>query len=331
MGGTALGFQSARLSADDYFSVWERFKKIFGSNVYLIPSYRSKSSFGNMDLLYSRYQDDQKYTTEIIKDCLRAEFSVVDDHYNNGPVTSVGVYVDGVIFQLDFIAVPDDSLNFAYNYFSYNDLGNLIGRLARRVGLKFGHKGLFYVQRDGDYVIKEHRPTNMFSTALYHLGLDAERFYEGFDTLEDIFDYVMSSPYYDFNSFDLSQRNRKARIRDEKRPNYRAFLQYANANPIVRGIKSREEYLYDHFLAFPEFCRDYAEASEHNEKRKAYKAKLNGDIIMKITGLKGKELGSFMSRFKETYEGNTILQMSECEIASAIRVGYATYQQKERI
>ena len=41
-------------------------------------------------------------------------------------------------FQIDFIKVGEENWETSKNYFSYNDLGNLMGRLAQRLGVKYG-------------------------------------------------------------------------------------------------------------------------------------------------------------------------------------------------
>ena len=325
MGGRALGIETIRLNQKDYHEVFDSLK-ILIPEVELIPSYHSKPDFGDMDVLYRKGY--------INKDSILSD---LNEHYflkgyvENGDVLSVGILMDvpyskADIFQIDFIGSPPEFFNFAYNYFSYNDMGNLFGRVARSIDLKFGHKGLFYVQRDGDHVLKEHLLTNMFSTALYHLGYDAERFYQGFDTLEEIFEYIMTSRFYDFNKFDLKQRNRKARIRDEKRPNYRAFLEYATANPKVnRMLDSMGAKTYS-FGAFPEFYRDYFIAYDQNELHKKFKLKYNGELIMRLTGLKGKELGEFMQWMKPKVDKDHVMNIEREELDNYILSLYEQYK-----
>lgn len=328
MGGNALGFETLRLNANEYHKLAEVITDIVPGAV-LIPSYRQKPNFGDMDLLYEKGLIEPYE----LKFRLEEHFELQGES-KNGDVLSVGVnvvvpYSTLETFQLDFIGVPADSFNFSYNYFSYNDMGNLLGRVARRIGLKFGHKGLFYIQRDGDQVLKEHLLTNKFSIALDHLGYDVDRYYEGFDTLEDMFKFVMSSRFYDFNKFDLSQRNHKARIRDEKRPNYRAFLEYATKNPKVQNIMPEEGGRTYAFGAFPQFYKDYFEILDAHNLHKEFKAKYNGNLVMRVTGLQGKELGNFMNRIKPFMIPENIKNLRVDVIENIVGAFYRNYYPNE--
>lgn len=39
----------------------------------------------------------------------------------------------------------NEHFNTSLEYLNWNDLGNLIGRIAHKFGLKYGHKGLLYI------------------------------------------------------------------------------------------------------------------------------------------------------------------------------------------
>lgn len=314
MGGRALGVETCRLDAEVYFKLYEQIKVIF-PEVELIPSYRTKTTFGDMDLLY-RKGDLNPQSIETILN----EFTPIQGTNRNGDVTSIGVLVEeNGLFQLDFIGVPADTYDFALKYFSFNDLGNLIGRVASRLSLKFGHKGLFYVQREGDLVLKEHLLTDNFYRALEYLDLSYYWYHNGFDTLEDMFQWVMGSEYYDFSDFDLENRNHKSRIRDEKRPNYRAFLKYAADNPIVNAlILPREYYLNMHFDHFPDFKVAYEESAYLYQQNKIYKKIVNGNVCMEITGLKGPELGRFMQIVNQYLDKETAIEMGSDRVKNMI-------------
>ena len=61
MGGNALkNTETRRYSEDEYFAIQPKiFNKLMlieqGSSCYLIPAYCSKTSFGDMDILYTTY------------------------------------------------------------------------------------------------------------------------------------------------------------------------------------------------------------------------------------------------------------------------------------
>jgi len=47
-------------------------------------------------------------------------------------------------FQINFMRVKPEDFNSSFHYYNYNDLGNLIGQLARFKFLKYGDYGLKY-------------------------------------------------------------------------------------------------------------------------------------------------------------------------------------------
>lgn len=138
MGGNAFpNYCLARLNAEDYViisnEIVNRLRSNFPDSLFeVIPSYRSKDSFGDLDILYC---------SDVPRDSLKNCISPVDYVYN-GDVSSFAVEINDQLFQVDLIKSPRVSFDFALSYFSYNDLGNLLGRVFRRGGLKLGHRGL---------------------------------------------------------------------------------------------------------------------------------------------------------------------------------------------
>lgn len=296
MGGSALTVSSCRLNKEEYEDVA---KKLGDSFLWgeVIKSYEDKSSFGDLDFLYPigwGYEDSGYVATRLME----SGFHLPVPFVKNSDITSYGISTHKGVFQVDFVGVPEESFSFAYNYFAYNDLGNLLGRVARRIGLKLGHNGLWFIQYapENDTVkLAEHLLTADWDEAIEHLGYEVERYHKGFKSLPDIFDFVMSSRFYDFNKFDLTQRNYKARVRDAKRPNYRAFLEYANAHPCEYKIDTVEHYRTYSFGRFPKLYEDYFDVLDKHQEHLKFKLKYNGKIVSSITGLKGKELGKFMT------------------------------------
>ena len=192
-------------------------------------------------------------------------------------------------------------------YFSYNDLGNLLGRIYHRMGFKFGHLGLRYLIRDEEnfsHILDEVLITPDFRAALAFAGYDYRRWKAGFDTLEDIFRYAVSIPLATRVIFRLDETNHQARVRDKKRLTYNQFLAWVN-NPengvsnkeLVEKEQLRAYFLQKAFILFPLFRKRYENAQELCGKKRLAKDRFNGDIVSRITGLRGRELGRFMKAF----------------------------------
>ena len=192
MGGNALKtVTSVRLNKHYYDSVVDSIKDAIDSaiasgalpydtRIRPILAYTNKKDFGDADILiHSDWYDPSKI----------AHVLGADEVVRNGPVTSIAMpLVGGNHFQVDFIFTNE--MEWAAMYFDYNDFGNLVGRIAARLGFKFGHDGLWYVLRDSenkDLVIKELLVTRDMQTAFMLIGYDWRTYCEAdFADLEEI-------------------------------------------------------------------------------------------------------------------------------------------------
>ena len=147
--------------------------------------------------------------------------------------------------------------------------------------------------------------TQDFDAALQFLGYDPARVHEGFDTLEEIFEYTMSSRYYSRDIYLLRNRNHTARTRDKKRPTYRAFLKYIaerDGGHNASYAKDKSEYLPHIFRNFPHAEREYSDHQFRYQRKARIKKKYNGRLVSEWTGLQGKELGRAMTLFKGMFQ-----------------------------
>lgn len=266
MGGNAtkhLGTE--RISKENYILAYSEIKILFKE--YLekkglydekfgdIPYFESKQDFGDMDFLSTIPINifDEFINGENVK---RNGIKVIEKINAGGGVNCFAIEFNknnkNFKFQFDYIYANPKYYDFMKNYFSYNDLGNLVGRVASAYGYKFGHDGLFkrfYFKESGDiskiYSLKsisklENKNnendkgsfkeyiflTDDFDKALEFLGFNKDRFKDGFKTKQEIFDYVITSKYFDNDFFELENRNNKQRVRDRKRSTYNEFLEY---------------------------------------------------------------------------------------------------------
>lgn len=287
MGGNALkNTPTRRYQKDEYFKLSDTIMRLLGSietvkEFRLIPAYRQKESFGDMDILYTGHIN----SVDVIKDVFNPNEVV-----RNGDCISF----DFRALQIDLIHTS--TLDYSLCYFSYNDLGNLIGKLARKIGLKHGHAGLYFPARFGDHYLKELLLTTDHNRTLELLQLDVDQFHRGFDTLEDIFDFVMASPYYDHESYKLENLNHVARVRDKKRTTYSAFLDYCKKVNLPSPMlsKDKRDYIPMVYSAFPEKFGEFEETVKHISMLSNIRQKFNGDVVSSLVNLTGKDLGKFM-------------------------------------
>ena len=306
MGGHAVK-DAVRLSAEDYHSLCGSLSSLLTDyNGKIIQAYKSKESFGDMDILFSSALDALRFqkALDIFKGL------PVKQVVKNGPVTSIGVGLPQGIFQMDLIVVPD--VKWASAYFDMNDMGNLMGRIAHKLGFKYGHDGLWYVLRDPDnhdYVIEELLVTSSLSEAFHLIGYSYGKYLTTeFNTLEDIFLYVIDNQYFDPDIYLLDNRNHVQRTRDRKRHTYMQFLVYCSSKQLSRKNiwtpeykkQMRQEKLEQAFAICPAFKERHDRAVKEHALNKQMKLFWNGENVSEWTGLTGKQLGQFMAYFKDS-------------------------------
>lgn len=249
-----------------------------------VPAYGTKESFGDMDLVHS--------INNLCTSSVCGLFSPTE-MVKNGPVLSF----DYKQLQIDLIYAAPDTYDYAMGYYSWNDAGNLVGRIAHKLGLKHGHKGLTLPVRNGTYQIGEIRLTTDYAHALRFLDLTPM---SGPETLEDIFNWVSSSKYFSPEIYLFENLNAVSRIRDKKRATYNKFLTWCESWNGPRGQynANKSHYLPMVWEYFQGSQIKYQEILDKAAADKERASKFNGHIVSNITGLSGRELGVFMAKIK---------------------------------
>jgi hypothetical protein len=324
MGGnvfTTPDFKSRRVELKEFLRIKEDMINIFNdSGIFLrFGEYvRDKTSFGDLDIIVPN--DDTEACLELLK---RYQYQ----HSRNSNVISF-LYHD---FQIDLITVNHMTLNYSVDYYSWNDIHNLIGKLAKKVGFKHGQNGLEYVIRDHTLNSDNRIMDTIFLSSdpdviLNILGLSVQRYKDGFDTVTDMFEYVSTSPYFSPKFYELTELAAKDRTRDKKRINFQLFLKWCEENTFdleSKIIVQKEDRYLLPYQWFPwledEVKKVYAAKAKHD----LIKSKFNGSIVMSlIPELSGKELGKFIQAFKDQYANfdSVILETNQKDINRAIKL-----------
>lgn len=310
MGGNALSFETRRINKQEFDRLSVIINKkldFYGISHFIISSYRSKETFGDIDVIIIYDGDRRKL--------INSEFSP-KEIYQNSSVYSF----DFEDVQVDFIFTKPEDFETSINYMKFSDLGNLLGRVYHKMGLRFGHDGLTLIVRDDTQVVGEILLSRDIDEILTFGGYDPIRYQQGFETKLDIFKFAASSPYYNYEIFDLDNRNYRARTRDRKRPTYTEFLVWAQENATATGYEwnsNKAAYLPRILHTFDKIDEFTDLLKQHSLKLKA-KEKFNGNIVSDLTGLQGKELGSFMAQFKKIFSQDDLLKMTHDMIAEEI-------------
>lgn len=310
MGGNALkNTPTRRYSAAEYHVTAPKLRQeisdLLGTRVEIIPSYAQKPSFGDLDLLVQSERLPQNWKQQLI-----AYFKLSDKMYvTNGDVFSFAFQE----LQVDVITTPAREMDTSMQYFAYNDLGNLMGRMMHKLGIKYGHRGLSVIVRSpcqGNHVLEEimlevERP---YEVSCEILGLDSSF---KFETLDDIFKFTASAKYFDPDIYLLHNRNHANRVRDQKRKTYGGFLDWIQEHDVKGnfcfgekhdrgGYNIREPFYTEIVLARWPWVKPVVDGIiKAHEIDMQFKEVYNGEIVQSLTGFTGKRLGAFMSLMKE--------------------------------
>jgi hypothetical protein len=283
-----------RYQRDEFEVITVELKKtlsLFFKKVEMPLFYKNKESFGDADLLVAGLYSQQNIH-KIIKDSFAP-----NEIFTNGNCISF----DYKELQVDLIHVPEEEYDTNLMYFSYNDLGNLIGRLAHRLGLKYGQQGMWFENSFKGKNIGSVSVSTDYPKIFKFLDLDYDRYQQGFDELTDIFDFVIKSKYFNASMYQFETLNKINRDRNKKRKSYTTFLDYISKFEI-KGYTFLEA---DETLSlvknyFPEADIEYQiRTLEYKETKKLYlKAKFNGGELIRRFGIVNKELGGILENFK---------------------------------
>jgi hypothetical protein len=335
MGGNALVHGSVRLTQRNARRMAEAciltLKGLYpAARAVFLEGYRTKPSAGDADILVEACA---QWDPQAVAAALGAVEVV-----RNGPVTSLGLVVRpevpsvaGNVFQVDLVRVPGAAFDYAKGYFMWSDLGNFIGRIAHAAFTAHRHDGLYWYARDGDYLLREILLTQDHDQALAYLGYDARRFNQGFDTLEDIFEFAASSEFFNPALYALSGRSARARVRDKKRLVYNGFLKWCEAKPDLRKFAypaDKQVWLPRIAEHFPHFPAEHERAQRDMRELRRARAAFNGELVHHITGLEGRQLGEIIRRIKESFGSSEalrefVLQSTPAQIEARVRQAHA--------
>ncbi|MFN0201328.1 MAG: hypothetical protein ACKVTZ_07395 [Bacteroidia bacterium] len=292
MGGNAIKM-SRRYAAAEYYVAQKEIENILKqANVcyYFVRPYSQKDSFGDMDILIQK-EEDAHYRNKIVQ-----LFSYQEIH-KSGDVWSINYEK----LQVDFIFVNKREWELSKYFFDFNDLGALVGKIARFHKLKFGFQGLefelYYREKKAEFLISL-EPEKIFD----FLGFDVARYQQGFETLEEVFQYVVDSRYYNHATFEKVLEKEGQRTTDTQRPSYQRFLKYIENHrvelqrPDVEDVLQRVDAYFDTNLQ-----TQIAEKKAEIDLDILVHEKFNGHHVIAHLGLEGKELGATMQKFHASF------------------------------
>ena len=304
--------------------------------IYDVPG---KNDFGDIDVLY--ISDDKINIKNLITELYNPEEIVV-----NGDVTSFSYnykYTDFILrddnlietkiiedyYQIDLIKCKNlKNMISSKFYFSYGDLGGILGTILKYYGITFGSVGLWCnIKKE---TIKEYSNINCESfdfdkiiltedphEICKYLNLDYEKWCNGFDSKESIFKWITNCKFFNKDIYLSIKLNHRDNHRYD-RPFYNEFLNYIKYNMIdlpehniqleINKNQQKIEINKNQQLAALKYFNKIGELKfliEKNLIKIERKKKFNANHFIKY-GYEGKELGNIIIKFKEYIEVLTL-------------------------
>lgn len=289
----------------------------------VIESYQDKQDFGDIDFLSTI---DRQIFEKLVEKTENINIVAKAEQFSYA--IEFKLASDELVFvQVDYIKSNLEDFDFSKNFFAFNDLGNLIGRIAAQAGFSFGFDGLkrkIYVDNRGDIIndlysnetsvtslVENARlfkneldrailktsiiVTKDFDNALKFLGFDVERFKQGFNNMNEVFEFVVSSTFFNKDAFLFENRNHKARARDKKRSNYLAALEYFQN----KKDKKKQLSLSHIKKEFPKFKTEYQNLERQIKSDFIDKIVFSNDNIMESLNYQSESEDRNLNPFKE--------------------------------
>jgi hypothetical protein len=241
-----------------------------------------KETFGDLDLIY-KWKDNQDIPFII------NELFSPREVFSNNNVFSFSYNINEVeYFQIDLIKVSN--IEMAQFYYGYGDIGHIIGRMMKKNDLTFGAEGL-WINYENNKIMLSSDPLEICN----FIGLDHSKWKNGFNTITDVFNWIIQCKYFNKIYFNPDNFNAVYKKNYETRPNFKLFVDYIlninteNKNEINLNI-------IDYITIF----------NKHNEKEiidkklyinKLHQEKFSGKIFLLYTDCKN--IGKYKDAFKK--------------------------------
>jgi hypothetical protein len=289
--------QGNRISKDEYILIEEDvIKKLHQSYPMARTTkfYTNKESFGDLDVIIVAepiiYLEQKEKISTYLKDLFDAreiEFydNIIKFEYKD--------------FQIDLIVVNESNFDIAHFFYSYNDMNNIIAHIVKKFGICFDQDGLSVNLYDSTNTIRTNFSISKDPRKIYNfLKLDYNRYLDGFNNLDEIFQFIVSSPFFTSNIFkklNSNHKNRKLLLN---------FSEWLSENGIDRNFRWKDDpsdwytYIEDFFNV------DIAIQIERLNTKVAFRKKLvskfNENFVKNLTDLDGVQLIKFINDFKYT-------------------------------
>lgn len=188
--------------------------------------------------------------------------------------------------------------DYTYDYNSYS-LPVIFGKIFHKARLKYSEDGLFYVQKDlrpnHQSKVASLKITSDFRDILQILKLDYQTFKKGFSTFDELFNYILKTPYIKTEVFaDLEK--------EAKMYTLQRFQEYLILNKIQKESEKLTLKRVDEVLPGVQILEKVKEFESLAAAKMAFVDKFDGRTIMRnLPDFDKRKIAVSMSMFKQSF------------------------------
>lgn len=270
-----FGDRASRVTTDEMFTIFNEIGRHFIGKfrkIQLSKSLHSKLDHGDIDITIL---DDNKINFR--EELTHRVADKVLQYSKNGNIHSV-LFHSNILnknVHVDFIIThSDEEYDPQYEYLSYNDFSGVLGVMSRQLKFNYGTQGFFKIYRDKRDQNNYIRITTDLREGLRILGFDNITAYDNILTLNDIVDFISSSPLFSSDYYVGQTMNNSDRKRVRSG---RPSADYIRESLILKNkVRSIED--HDFFLKkiYPEYYKNLSLEIEKIENSVIVKCKYNG-------------------------------------------------------
>lgn len=268
-----------------------------------VPDLPDKEDFGDLDLLYKPQPGLD--VREIVTQTLRPKEICV-----NGDVMSFDIGGD---FQVDLIRCTN--LAFARFFFSYADLGGMLGSLVHAHGLKLGQEGM-WVRLGAEDGFAKLPLTEDVQAACDFMAVDFAKWQSGITCTQDVYDMVTACRFF--------RPDVLATKRSDQRPVLKRYLEQVARMPALIGPAPSA---VAEAIRFFKREQQLEEIREAHRARAALAAKLNGHMVLAL-GVPDRRVGAVLKGFREA-EGEEWIRTASGDAIEKRLAAYVTTLSQE--
>ena len=274
-------------------------EKEFYLSVFQFPKFlptreiEEKKDFGDIDLLIKNGEAISHFENLCALNNIK-----INGFIKNSEITSYAVN-DG--HQIDLIQI--ENRRSAFEYYSDNDKGIILGNIFHQLGFSYGHKGLYLKLENTKLLLS----TNTFEI-LSFLNFPEELLLKVlnrnfvFNSFNEMFEFCISTPYFNPDYYGDDYLNNENKTRNAKRSTWINFKKFLVGKTFTNNLKPNLNLLKLNALKFFNREEDYIQMLLDTELNAFKKQMFNGNKISELTGLKNKDLGNFIIAFKQFME-----------------------------